>query len=77
MESIQKRLNTGRKKDNAEAKKRETSPTFPNILFSAQYKQKRVVNKLLKTLRKIYLPNIVGNCGEFCNFEANIVILGR
>ncbi len=31
------------------------------------------INNLLKTLLKIYLHFIVGNCGELCNFETNIL----
>ena len=33
-----------------------------------------IINKLLKTLIKIYALFIVGNCGELCNFETNILI---
>ncbi len=35
------------------------------------------INNLLKTLMKIYSPFIVGNCGELCNFETNILKLGK
>ena len=35
---------------------------------------KNDINMLLKTLMKKYFSFIVGNCGEMCNFEANMLI---